>query len=109
MPQCLREKKIKQKPSVFSVPSGDKKNLQLGESFGPADFLEFAAEAGLYKAHAKAWTTSFSAENFYSKPTGMFVIIAIKTQHSAFITHNSAKPQQLAIILRLLCQIYILN
>ena len=41
--------------SVFSVPSVDKKgNLQLGKSIGPADFFEFAAKAGFYKAHAKS-------------------------------------------------------
>ena len=52
-------------------------NIVVGKSLGPADLIEFAAKAGLYKAHAKAWTTSFSAENFYFKPTGMFVMILL--------------------------------
>ena len=38
-------------------------NIIIGKSFGSADLIEFAAKAGLYKAHAKAWTTSFSAQN----------------------------------------------
>ena len=52
-------------------------NIIFGKSFGSADLIEFAAKAGLYKAHAEAWTTSFSAENFYSKPAGIFVMILL--------------------------------
>ena len=45
-------------------------------TYDSADFLEFAAEAGLYKTHIKMCTTSFSAENFYFTPTGIFARIS---------------------------------
>ena len=47
-------------------------NIIIGRFFGSADLIVFATEAGLCKAHVKAWTTSFSAKTFYSKPAGIF-------------------------------------
>ena len=38
-------------------------NIIIGRFFGSADLIVFATEAGLCKAHVKAWTTSFSAKN----------------------------------------------
>ena len=65
---------------------------------GSADFLEFAAKAGLYKAHAEAWTTSISAENFYSKPTGIFAKISSVKQSTASTKKLATRNSELATI-----------
>jgi hypothetical protein len=51
-------------------------NIIIGKSFGSADFLEFAAEAGLYKAHAECVDYKPSCQKCASKPTGIFAIIS---------------------------------